>query len=174
VKLLLIAISVVLLISFQARLSRDVSYILIVEDSVYMKKIIIGCFLSGFLLLITPCVNSIEYQNQKNLVTSGMGKMDYASFVNMVNQIPKDEWRALLKDKVHNFTGYSMCEILFILFLVFLILVVTIYLAYIVWNMACFLNCDFTGPFLKTDAPCTSCAFEELMILIQLHSKVPN
>ncbi len=140
------------------------SYILIVEDSAYMKKIIIGCFFAGFLLLITPCVNSIEYQNQKNLVISETEKMDYATFVNMINQIPKDEWRALLKDKIHNFTDSSMCDKLFILFLLFLILVVTIYLAYIVWEMAYFLNCDFTGPVLNTDAPCLSCAPEELVI----------
>ena len=32
--------------------------------------VIIGCIIVGFLLLMIPNVNSIEYQNQKNIITS--------------------------------------------------------------------------------------------------------
>ena len=34
------------------------------------RVVIIGCIIVGFLLLMIPNVNSIEYQNQKNITTS--------------------------------------------------------------------------------------------------------
>ena len=34
------------------------------------RVVIIGCIIVGFLLLMIPNVNSIEYQNQKNIITS--------------------------------------------------------------------------------------------------------
>jgi hypothetical protein len=41
------------------------------------KTIILGSFFVGFLLLITPCVNSIEHQNEK---TSDIQKIDNTPF----------------------------------------------------------------------------------------------
>lgn len=66
------------------------------------KVVIIGCFLAVFLLLMVPNVNSVEFQNQKNVITSEIEIMDYSSFVKIVKQIPKDELRALLKDTNQN------------------------------------------------------------------------
>jgi hypothetical protein len=45
-----------------------------------MKKVISGCILVGFLLLITHCVNSIEYQNQKSKNISENQKIENPTF----------------------------------------------------------------------------------------------
>ena len=86
-----------------------------------MKKVmIIGCFITGFLLLMIPNVNSIEYQNQKNIITSEIETMDYSSFVKMVKQILKDERRALLMDTIQNVSDEpAICDVLFLLYIIF-------------------------------------------------------
>ena len=61
-----------------------------------------GILLAVFLLLITPCVNSIEYKNQKNIIISEIETMDYNSFITMMKQIQKDELRALFKEASQN------------------------------------------------------------------------
>ena len=96
-----------------------------------MKIIIVaGSLLAGFLLLMVPNVNSIEYQNQKNIITSEIETMDYFSFVKMVKQIPKDELRALLKDAVQNLPDDpAICDILLLIFLICCITIVWILFA---------------------------------------------
>jgi hypothetical protein len=109
------------------------------------KVVIIGCFITSFLLLMIPNVNSIEYQNQKNIITSEIETMDYSSFVKMVKQIPKDELRALLKDTIQNLSDEpAICDLLLFIFLFCLIMVVTIVFALIIYIYAYLLGCEWT------------------------------
>ena len=65
------------------------SYIITVEDSEKMKKaILFGSILTGLLLLITPCVNSIEHQNQKAIIISEIQKIDDPSFSQKMILVP--------------------------------------------------------------------------------------
>ena len=133
-----------------------------------MKIIIVaGSLLAGFLLLMVPNVNSIEYQNQKNIITSEIETMDYFSFVKMVKQIPKDELRALLKDTVKNLSNdTAICKILLLIFLFCLIMIVSIPLAFIIYFFAYIQGCKWViiiqpSLTINTDSPCSSCALEE-------------
>ena len=64
-----------------------------------MKKILlVGFIFTIFLLFMQPNVHAIEYQNQKYLITSKLAILDSSSFVKMVKQTPKNEWRILLKN----------------------------------------------------------------------------
>jgi len=72
-------------------------YILIVEDLKMRKTITFRCLLAVFLLMMIPTVNAIEYQNQKQLITSKIETMNYASCVKMVKQTLKNESLPILK-----------------------------------------------------------------------------
>jgi len=135
-----------------------------------MRKVVVVCFLACFLLLITPCVNSIEYQNQKNIITSEIETMDYSSFVKMVKQILKDERRALLRDAIQNVDPEGViCFVL--MYLWFWSWVIAGYLPLtfisdIILRFAEKLGCRFATPpssrfSINSDAPCTSCALKE-------------
>ena len=101
------------------------------------KVVIIGSFIAGFLLLMVSNVNSIEYQNQKNIITSEIETLDYPSFVKMMKQIPKDELRALLKDTIQNLSDEpAICDLLLLIFLVCLIMVVSIAFAIVIYVYA--------------------------------------
>jgi len=109
------------------------------------KVMIIGCFIAGFLMLMVPNVNSVEFQNQKNIITSEIETMDYSSFVKIVKQIPKDELRALLKDIVQNLPDDpAICNKLFIIFLLCCITIVLIPFALIIYFLAYVLGCEWT------------------------------
>jgi hypothetical protein len=122
-----------------------VSYIVIVEDSIMRKVMVIGCFIAGFLLLMIPNVNSIEYQNQKNIITSEIEIMDYSSFVKMVKQIPKDELRALLKDTVQNLSDEpAICNLLFLIFILFSFTIFRVLLfAFLIYVYAYLIECEW-------------------------------
>ena len=109
------------------------------------KVMIIGCFIAGFLLLMIPNVNSIEYQNQKNIITSEIETMDYSSFVKMVKQIPKDELRALLKDTVQNLSDEpAICDILFLIFIIFSLTIFRVLLfAFLIYLYAYLIGCEW-------------------------------
>ena len=117
--------------------------------------VIIGCIIAGFLLLMVPNVNSIEFQNQKNIITSEIETMDYSSFVKMVKQIPKDELRALLKDTIQNLSDEpAICHLLLLIFLVCLIMVVSIAFALIIYVYAWLIGCEWVviiSPSLTTN-----------------------
>jgi len=129
--------------------------------------IIAGSLLAGFLMLMVPNVNSVEFQNQKNIITSEKVTMDYPSFVKMVKQIPKDELRTLLKDAIQNLPdALTICDILLLIFLVCLIMIVSIALALIIYVYAYLLGCEWTiiikpSLTINTDSSCSSCALEE-------------
>jgi hypothetical protein len=122
-----------------------VSYIVIVEDSIMRKVMVIGCFIAGFLLMMIPNVNSIEYQNQKNIITSEIEIMDYSSFVKMVKQIPKDELRALLKDTVQNLSDEpAICNLLFLIFILFSFTIFRVLLfAFLIYVYAYLIGCEW-------------------------------
>ena len=134
-----------------------------------MRKVVFVCFLVCFLLLITPCVNSIEYQNQKNFITSELETMDYSSFVKMMKQIPKDERRVLLRDAIQNIPPEGViCFVLMYLWFWSWVLagyLPVMFISDIIWKFAEKLGCRFTTPSSRfstnTDTPCTSCALEE-------------
>jgi hypothetical protein len=111
-----------------------------------MRKVVIsGCFIAGFLILIVPNVNSIEFQNQKNIITSEIEIMDYSSFVKNVKQIPKEELRALLKDTFQNLPNNpTICDILLLIFLFCLIMIISIAFALIIYVYAYLLGCEWT------------------------------
>jgi hypothetical protein len=129
--------------------------------------IVAGSLLTGFLLLMIPNVNSIEFQNQRNIINNVKETMDYPSFVKMVKQIPKDELRALYKDAIRNVSNdTAICKILLLIFLVCLILVVSIAFALIIYVYAYLLGCEWTiiikpSLTINTDSPCSSCALEK-------------
>ena len=131
------------------------------------KVVIIGCFIAGFLILMVPNVNSIEYQNQKNIITSEIETMDYPSMIKMLKQIPKDELRALLKDTVQNLPNNpAICDILLLIFLFCLIMIISIAFALIIYIYAYLLGCEWTiiikpSLTINTDSPCSSCALEK-------------
>lgn len=62
------------------------------------KTLLFGCMLAVFLLLMIPNVNAIEYQNQKQLITSKLKTIDYSSFVKTIKNTPKNDWRIILKN----------------------------------------------------------------------------
>jgi hypothetical protein len=107
--------------------------------------VIIGCIIAGFLLLMVPNVNSIEYQNQKNIITSEIETMDYFSFVKMVKQIPKDELRALLKDTIQNLPiEPANCDILQLIFILCLFTFFLVPFAFIIYIYAYLIGCEWT------------------------------
>jgi len=109
------------------------------------KVVIIGCFIAGFLILMVPNVNSIEYQNQKNIITSEIETMDYPSMIKMLKQIPKDELRALLKDTIQNLSNDpAICDILLLIFLLCCITIVLIPFAFIIYIFAYLQGCEWT------------------------------
>jgi hypothetical protein len=84
-----------------------------------MKKIIIfGSILSCFLLLMIPSINAIEYQNQKNIITSEKETIDSPYFVKIVKQLPKVELRTILKN-ITQILGKVLHVILAALYLLF-------------------------------------------------------
>jgi hypothetical protein len=111
-----------------------------------MQKVVtIGCFIASFLMLMIPNVNSVEFQNQKNIITSKIETIDYSSFVKMVKQIPKDELRALLKNTIQNLpTDPTICDILLFIFLVCLIMIVSIAFTLIIYVYAYLIGCEWT------------------------------
>jgi hypothetical protein len=89
------------------------------SEGIKMRKIVIfGSILSGFLLLMIPSINAIEYQNQKNIITSEKETIDYPYFVKIVKQIPKDELRTILKN-ITQILGKVLHIILAALYLLF-------------------------------------------------------
>jgi hypothetical protein len=135
-----------------------------------MRKVVVICFLSCFLLLISPCVNSIEYQNQKNIITSGIETNDYSSFVKMLKKIQKDKQRALPRDAIQDVHPDGViCFVL--MYLWFWSWVLDGYLPLklitdIIFRFAEKLGCRFANPpssrfSINYNAPCTSCALED-------------
>jgi len=140
-----------------------------------MRKVIIfGCCLAGFLLLMVPNVNSIEFQNQKNIITSEMETIDYASFMKIVKQVPKDERRVLRQDIIQNLPNIlDICQLL--LFFCVLFLLISPRIANNILYLASNMECGWAGaPHAyqqNTNTPCSSCALEELTTLIPSHSQ---
>jgi hypothetical protein len=119
------------------------------------KVVIIGCMIAGFLLLMVPNVNSIEYQNQKNIITSEIETMDYSSFVKIVKQIPKDELRASLKDTIQNLPAEpAICDILLLIFILCLFTFFLVPFAFIIYIYAYLIGCEWVviiNPSLTTN-----------------------
>jgi hypothetical protein len=116
------------------------------------KVLIVGSFLACFLLLMVPNVNSIEFQNQKNIITSEIVTMDHASLVKMVKQMPKNEVKLLLKDARQTvLDDPSICDTLKTLFYFFLLLFVITNIVifeiifFIFGEFAIRIKCDFVN-----------------------------
>jgi ABC-type phosphate transport system permease subunit len=145
------------------------------EDSEKMRKVVIfGSFLAVFLLLMIPNVNSIETLNQKEIISHVQETIDYPSFVKMVKQIPKDEWRALLKDVIQNSPVDTLfCQLLQYIFLILVVTIAGIPLAFLVYSIAKEYGCEWVSS-TNTDNPCSSCELEELITLIESHSQITD
>ena len=141
------------------------------------RVVIIGCIIVGFLLLMIPNVNSIEYQNQKNIIISEIETRDYTSFMTMMKQITKDELRALLREAGQNKPDdLFICDFLYncfkyCLFLYMFSLLPGLLMALIVAAFAKSIGCDWAS-YPETSSlvvrfsthvttPCIRCSMEE-------------
>ena len=72
------------------------------------KKMLFGCFIACFVLLMMPNVNSIEIQTQKNNINSKSEGLNYTSFVKAIKNIPKEEYKEITKRIIQDNENDSM------------------------------------------------------------------